>query len=204
MPNPNRILNPRRLADFGLSRLMDNDQSHISTQTFGTIPYMPPELLADGRMTRAVDVYSFGIISARPAFRLRLHPVRSVRCMECRCVISEGLQHVIRGGQVGPIFALPPLCRDSSAWPAQCGRCTAASRRTAAGLLRRRADLLPVSVVDPSYAAFVEAEAKQHGSSQCCSAHVHHCHTRLFLHMQRMMNPSSRIKPYCVLISTVP
>ena len=53
-----------RLADFGLSRLMDNDQSHISTQTFGTIPYMPPELLADGRMTRAVDVYSFGIISA--------------------------------------------------------------------------------------------------------------------------------------------
>ena len=46
---------------------MDNDQSHISTQTFGTIPYMPPELLADGRMTRAVDVYSFGVISASSA-----------------------------------------------------------------------------------------------------------------------------------------
>ncbi len=71
---------PRRLADFGLSRLMDNDQSHISTQTFGTIPYMPPELLADGRMTRAVDVYSFGIISAHPAPWLRTHAMSVSPC----------------------------------------------------------------------------------------------------------------------------
>ena len=59
---------------------MDNDQSHISTQTFGTIPYMPPELLADGRMTRAVDVYSFGIISA-----LCILAVAASRQIECRC-----------------------------------------------------------------------------------------------------------------------
>ena len=38
--------------------------SHVSTQSFGTVPYMPPELLSQGRMTTKVDVYSFAILSA--------------------------------------------------------------------------------------------------------------------------------------------
>ncbi len=53
-----------RLADFGLSRILDAHATHISTQSFGTVPYMPPELLSQGRMTKAVDVYSFGMLSA--------------------------------------------------------------------------------------------------------------------------------------------
>jgi len=40
--------------------------SHVSTQSFGTVPYMPPELLSHGRMTTKVDVYSFAILSANP------------------------------------------------------------------------------------------------------------------------------------------
>ena len=54
----------RRLADFGLSRVLDLNVTHLSTQSFGTVPYMPPELLSQGRMTKAVDVYSFGMLSA--------------------------------------------------------------------------------------------------------------------------------------------
>jgi len=53
-----------RLADFGLSRVLDLNVTHLSTQSFGTVPYMPPELLSQGRMTKAVDVYSFGMLSA--------------------------------------------------------------------------------------------------------------------------------------------
>lgn len=52
-----------QLTDFGLSRWLDTGQrTHLSTRTFGTIPYMPAELLNTGRLTKAVDVYSFGII----------------------------------------------------------------------------------------------------------------------------------------------
>lgn len=52
-----------KLADFGLSRMLDLDMTHISTHTYGTISYMPPELLSQGKMTRAADVYSFGMLS---------------------------------------------------------------------------------------------------------------------------------------------
>ena len=52
-----------KLADFGLSRMLDMDMTHISTHTYGTISYMPPELLSQGKMTRAADVYSFGMLS---------------------------------------------------------------------------------------------------------------------------------------------
>ena len=55
---------PCRLADFGLSRVLDMNATHVSTQSFGTVPYMPPELLSQGRMTTKVDVYSFAILSA--------------------------------------------------------------------------------------------------------------------------------------------
>ncbi|KAA6425511.1 MAG: kinase [Trebouxia sp. A1-2] len=51
-----------KLADFGLSRVLDLDMTHISTHTYGTISYMPPELLSQGKMTRAADVYSFGML----------------------------------------------------------------------------------------------------------------------------------------------
>jgi len=51
-----------KLADFGLSRVLEHQATHVSTQTFGTIPYMPPELLNRGRMAKPADVYSFAIV----------------------------------------------------------------------------------------------------------------------------------------------
>ncbi|KAL0043223.1 hypothetical protein WJX82_007959 [Trebouxia sp. C0006] len=51
-----------KLADFGLSCVLDLDMTHISTHTHGTISYMPPEVLSHGKMTRAADTYSFGML----------------------------------------------------------------------------------------------------------------------------------------------
>jgi serine/threonine protein kinase len=50
-----------KVADFGLSRVLEGvDQ--IQTHTFGTVTHMPPEMLVEGRMTKAADVYAFGVI----------------------------------------------------------------------------------------------------------------------------------------------
>ncbi|KAJ9531495.1 hypothetical protein QJQ45_015041 [Haematococcus lacustris] len=50
-----------KVCDFGLSRVLE-DGADIRTQTFGTITHMPPEMLLEGRMTKAGDVYAFGVV----------------------------------------------------------------------------------------------------------------------------------------------
>lgn len=49
-----------KVADFGLSRVMATDT--INTTSYGTITHMPPELLVDGELSKATDVYAFGVI----------------------------------------------------------------------------------------------------------------------------------------------
>eukprot|EP00208_Stichococcus_sp_RCC1054_P005154 CAMPEP_0206136620 /NCGR_PEP_ID=MMETSP1473-20131121/1860_1 /ASSEMBLY_ACC=CAM_ASM_001109 /TAXON_ID=1461547 /ORGANISM="Stichococcus sp, Strain RCC1054" /LENGTH=861 /DNA_ID=CAMNT_0053529295 /DNA_START=345 /DNA_END=2930 /DNA_ORIENTATION=+ len=51
-----------KLADFGLSRMIAQHTTHLSAATMGTVPYMPPEMLVHQRMSKATDVYSFGVI----------------------------------------------------------------------------------------------------------------------------------------------
>ncbi|KAL4281634.1 hypothetical protein GQ457_03G026300 [Hibiscus cannabinus] len=51
-----------KIADFGLARSFDEDQSHISTAIAGTLGYMAPEYLANGQLTEKADVYSFGVL----------------------------------------------------------------------------------------------------------------------------------------------
>ncbi|PPD96978.1 hypothetical protein GOBAR_DD06004 [Gossypium barbadense] len=51
-----------KIADFGLARTFEEDQSHISTAIAGTLGYMAPEYLANGRLTEKADIYSFGVL----------------------------------------------------------------------------------------------------------------------------------------------
>jgi len=50
-----------KLADFGLARDLSR-QSRIATRTYGTITHMAPELLMEGHLSKAADVYSFGVL----------------------------------------------------------------------------------------------------------------------------------------------
>ncbi|KAF8030231.1 hypothetical protein BT93_E2622 [Corymbia citriodora subsp. variegata] len=50
-----------KLADFGLSKLIEKDQSHVMTTMRGTPGYLAPEWLSSV-ITEKVDVYSFGIV----------------------------------------------------------------------------------------------------------------------------------------------
>ncbi|KAI5075463.1 hypothetical protein GOP47_0009539 [Adiantum capillus-veneris] len=51
-----------KLADFGLSRMMKKNVSHVVTTVRGTPGYIAPEWLAHGAVTTKSDVYSMGMV----------------------------------------------------------------------------------------------------------------------------------------------
>lgn len=68
-----------KVSDFGLSRLLPEHSPKLGSKAeyTGTVTHMAPELLQHGQMSRAADVYSFGILSeshsslfTTPAIRL--------------------------------------------------------------------------------------------------------------------------------------
>ncbi|OWM78749.1 hypothetical protein CDL15_Pgr002920 [Punica granatum] len=51
-----------KVSDFGLSKLIDRDQSQVMTTMRGTPGYLAPEWLLSAAITEKVDVYSFGVV----------------------------------------------------------------------------------------------------------------------------------------------
>ncbi|XP_076891883.1 putative LRR receptor-like serine/threonine-protein kinase At1g53420 [Bidens hawaiensis] len=51
-----------KISDFGLAKLNEEDNTHISTRVAGTYGYMAPEYAMRGYLTDKADVYSFGIV----------------------------------------------------------------------------------------------------------------------------------------------
>ncbi|XP_057852419.2 probable serine/threonine-protein kinase PBL28 isoform X2 [Cryptomeria japonica] len=50
-----------KLSDFGLSRVIAFEKSHVVSEVRGTIGYLDPEYAKKGKLTPSSDVYSFGI-----------------------------------------------------------------------------------------------------------------------------------------------
>ncbi|GMY31891.1 probable LRR receptor-like serine/threonine-protein kinase At1g07650 isoform X7 [Fagus crenata] len=55
-----RDLNPK-ISDFGVAKLDEVKNTHISTRIIGTIGYIAPEYVLSGHLTYKADVYSFGV-----------------------------------------------------------------------------------------------------------------------------------------------
>lgn len=51
------------IADFGLSRIMDEEQFHVLTTTCGTPGYMAPEIFNKSGHGKPVDVWAIGVIT---------------------------------------------------------------------------------------------------------------------------------------------
>ncbi|KAJ8761837.1 hypothetical protein K2173_005409 [Erythroxylum novogranatense] len=52
-----------KISDFGLAKLNEEENTHISTRVAGTIGYMAPEYALWGYLTEKADVYSFGVVA---------------------------------------------------------------------------------------------------------------------------------------------
>lgn len=51
-----------KVGDFGLSHILANHVTHVYTVNMGTITHMSHEMLRSGQMSRASDVYAFGMV----------------------------------------------------------------------------------------------------------------------------------------------
>ncbi|KAH7568688.1 hypothetical protein JRO89_XS06G0032700 [Xanthoceras sorbifolium] len=52
-----------KISDFGLAKLKEEENTHISTRVAGTVGYMAPEYALWGHLTEKADVYSFGVVA---------------------------------------------------------------------------------------------------------------------------------------------
>lgn len=50
------------VGDFGLAKLLDHRQSHVTTTVRGTVGHIAPEYLSTGQSSEKTDVFGFGIL----------------------------------------------------------------------------------------------------------------------------------------------
>ncbi|CAL8464410.1 g3945 [Coccomyxa elongata] len=99
-----------KLADFGLSRVMENNSTHVSTSTFGTAAYMPAELLMEGKMTKAADVYSFAMLMHELLTGQQLF--EGMRQSQIICKVITGWRPSVPEGSPPTYVALMTDCWD--------------------------------------------------------------------------------------------
>ncbi|KAK3129153.1 hypothetical protein QOZ80_6BG0472460 [Eleusine coracana subsp. coracana] len=51
-----------QVADFGLAKLSNDTNTHVSTRIMGTFGYLAPEYASSGKLTDRSDVFSFGVV----------------------------------------------------------------------------------------------------------------------------------------------
>mmetsp|Transcript_2081 Transcript_2081/g.6200 ORF Transcript_2081/g.6200 Transcript_2081/m.6200 type:complete len:320 (+) Transcript_2081:58-1017(+) len=102
------------VADFGLSRLFDIDETdatHVSTRLIGTYGYMAPEYMSTGHLTPKADIYAFGVIMLEVLTGLPV--VDSTRGAE-QISLVLWLQEYIDTCNIEELMAVAPQQQD---WP---------------------------------------------------------------------------------------
>jgi serine/threonine protein kinase len=50
------------VGDFGLAKLLDHNESHVTTAVRGTVGHIAPEYLSTGQSSEKTDVFGFGVL----------------------------------------------------------------------------------------------------------------------------------------------
>ncbi|KAJ0080299.1 hypothetical protein Patl1_23175 [Pistacia atlantica] len=79
-----------KVSDFGTSRSVTIDQTHLTTQVHGTFGYVDPEYFQSSQFTDKSDVYSFGVVLAELLTGQR--PILSTEFAEDRSLASYFLR----------------------------------------------------------------------------------------------------------------
>ncbi|XP_031253624.1 wall-associated receptor kinase-like 9 [Pistacia vera] len=79
-----------KLSDFGTSRSIAVDQTHLTTQVKGTFGYLDPEYFWSSQFTEKSDVYSFGVVLAELLTGQK--PIRSTDIEEDRSLSAYFLR----------------------------------------------------------------------------------------------------------------
>ncbi|KAL6206486.1 hypothetical protein ACLB2K_023734 [Fragaria x ananassa] len=78
-----------KIADFGTSRSISIDQTHLTTLVHGTFGYLDPEYFQSSQFTEKSDVYSFGVVLAELLTGQK--PVSMMRSKESRSLATHFL-----------------------------------------------------------------------------------------------------------------
>nr|CAB3470495.1 unnamed protein product [Digitaria exilis] len=62
MTDENSVSEHIHVADFGLAKLSNDTNTHVSTRIMGTFGYLAPEYASSGKLTDRSDVFSFGVV----------------------------------------------------------------------------------------------------------------------------------------------
>jgi serine/threonine protein kinase len=81
-----------KVADFGTSRSVAIDQTHVTTLVCGTFGYLDPEYFQTSQFTDKSDVYSFGIVLIELLTGEK--PVSSTRSQKGRCLSTYFIHSV--------------------------------------------------------------------------------------------------------------
>lgn len=85
------------VGDFGLAKLMDYKDTHVTTAVRGTIGHIAPEYLSTGKSSEKTDVFGYGVmllelITGQRAFDLaRLANDDDVMLLDWVCILLSSL-----------------------------------------------------------------------------------------------------------------